>query len=318
MNENARRGLEKEVLKPILYTDIFDYPLTFQEVYKFLEVESTPAKVKAWLDQAVEGGQLRLVDGFYSLAGRPHLAHKRRERQKVSEILWPQAIYYGRWIAALPFVRLVAVTGALAVDNPRDGVDDIDYLIVTRPGRLWLCRALIILLVRYGHKKGVQLCPNYLITENVLDFDDDFFTAREVLQMKPLYGQEVYLEIINRNAWVTRFFPQNAGLNLDKMDGKLSLRQRTFKKLGEITLAGWWGDLLEGRLQQIQISKHTNRARQMGVGDTVIFTPDVCKGHYDGHKDKTLTAYRQRLQRYFTQVNLPPPNGKVGDFEIKQ
>jgi hypothetical protein len=318
MNRNAYSGLEKEVLKPILYTDIFDYPLTFQEVYKFLEVETTPARVKAWLDQAVERGQLRLVDGFYSLADRPHLAVKRRERQKVSEVLWPRATYYGRWIAALPFVRLVAVTGALAVDNPRDGVDDIDYLIVTRPGRLWLCRALIILMVKYGHKKGVQLCPNYLITENVLDFDDDFFTAREVLQMKPLYGQQVYLEIINRNAWVARYFPQNDGLNLDKMNENLSQTQRTFKKLGEMTLGGWWGDLLESRLQKIQITKHTNRARQIGARDTVIFTPDVCKGHYDGHNDKTMTAYRQRIQRYITQADLPPPNGKVRDLEIKQ
>ena len=141
----------QEVLKPILYADIFDYPLTFDEIYRFLEFEARPENVRGLLNQAVENGQLAQVNGFYSLVDRSYLAATRHKRQKVSEVLWPQAVRYGRWVAALPFVRLVAVTGALAVDNPRDDWDDIDYLIVTQPARLWLCRALIILMVKYAH-----------------------------------------------------------------------------------------------------------------------------------------------------------------------
>ena len=33
---NVNGQLVEEVLKPILYADIFDYPLTFDEIYKFL------------------------------------------------------------------------------------------------------------------------------------------------------------------------------------------------------------------------------------------------------------------------------------------
>jgi hypothetical protein len=288
----------REVLKPIIYTDIFDYPLTAEEVHQFLEAEASLEEVNHWLGQAVDRGHLARRDGFYTLVDRSQLVNKRRERERASARLWPYATYYGRWIASLPFVKLVAVTGSLAVDNPRDGVDDIDYLIVTQAGRLWLCRAMIILLVRYGYRRGVSLCPNYLITENVLGFDKDFFTAREMLQMKPLYGRESYLKMRQINSWIINYFPQANGFNLEKLDDELSSSQQLFKGLGETTLGGGLGNLLEKWLQKFQITKHTRRAQEYGALDKVIFTADVCKGHYNSHSHKTMTAYQQRIEQY--------------------
>lgn len=289
----------QEVLKPILYADIFDYPLTFEEVYKFLEFEATSEEVKNLLAEAVERGEIILADGFYSLIDRPHLVTKRRERWRASQSLWPKAIHYGRWIATIPFVRLVAVTGSLAVDNPRDGVDDIDYLIVTDPGRLWLCRALIIIMVKYGHLRGAHLCPNYILTERVLYFEENnLFTAREMLQMIPLYGREFYLRMRETNNWVTHYLPQGKGLNLHRLNDQLSSGQSFLKRTSEFVLGGFLGHALEKVLQKIQITKHTNRARKYGALDKVVFTADMCKGHYDGHNQKTMKAYRQRVQAH--------------------
>lgn len=289
----------QEVLKPILYADIFDYPLTFEEIYKFLEFEATSEEVRGLLTEAVERGEITLADEFYSLVDRPHLATKRRERWLVSQLLWLKAVHYGRWIASLPFVRLVAVTGSLAVDNPRDGVDDIDYLIVTAPGRLWLCRALIIILVRYSRHRGANLCPNYILTEKALYFEENnLFTAREMVQMIPLYGRDSYLKMRQSNDWITHFLPQGTGLNLDRLNDRLSSIQSGLKRVSEFVLSGFLGHSLEKVLQKIQITKHTNRARKYGALDKVVFTPDMCKGHYDGHNQKTMKAYQQRVQAW--------------------
>jgi hypothetical protein len=302
---NVNGQLVEEVLKPILYADIFDYPLTFDEIYKFLEFKATRIEVKILLDRAVEKKEIIFVEQFYSLTDKPHLVAKRRERWVAAQTLWPKAIHYGSWVAALPFIRMVAVTGSLAVDNPRDGVDDIDYLIVTRPGRLWLCRALIILMVRYGHLRGVYLCPNYLLTENVLYFEENnLFTAREMLQMIPLYGREFYIKMREINAWVADYLPQGQGLNLEKLNDDLSPLQNFIKKAGEFILGGWPGDFLEKLLQKIQITKHTRRAAAWGVLDKVVFTADTCKGHYDGHNQKTMSAYQQRLQAHAVNGTL--------------
>jgi len=318
LNQKLTEEQAQAVLKPILYADIFDYPLTLEEVYKFVEFETTLEKIELLLGQAVDVGQLVKVNGFYSLSNRSHLAAKRQERKKASRVLWPRAIYYGRWLASLPFVRLVAITGALAVDNPSDGIDDIDYLIVTQPRRLWLCRAMIIMLVKYGHRRGVHLCPNYLITENVLDFEDDFFAAREMMQMQPLYGTDVYLSMSDANTWVTRYFPQGDSPKLDKLSDRLSPEQQFIKRVGESILRGFVGNILEFSLQKIQVTKHTKRAKRYGALDKVIFTADVCKGHYDGHNHKTMVAYQQRIKDYLVKDDLLQTNGRLRTFGLRK
>lgn len=286
-------------MKPILYADIFDFPLTFEEVYQYVEVKTSHDEVRWLLNEAIEAGFIERVHGYYSLPDRTYLVDKRRKRQIASEKLWVKAKHFGYWLAALPFVRMVAVTGSLAVDNPRDGVDDIDYLIVTRAGRLWFCRALIILMVRYGHLRGTHLCPNYLITENKLAFDSiDFFTAREMIQMKLIYGTEFYRKMWQINNWVIRYFPQGKGVDPDSSYDALSSGQQFIKKLGEFVFSGFLGNLLETWLQKYQVNKHTRLASQNGYRDTLVFTADVCKGHYDGHKHKTMRAYQQRAEKY--------------------
>jgi hypothetical protein len=170
---------------------------------------------------------------------------------------------------------------------------------------LWLCRALIILLVRLGRLRGVYLCPNYLLSENVLYFEDNnLFVAREMLQMIPLYGRAFYLKMRKINAWLTDYLPQGNSLNLEKVNDRLSPGQSLVKKVGEFLLGGRIGDGIEKILQKIQITKHTRRAAKSGALDQVIFTADMCKGHYNSHNQKTMSAYQQRLQTH-TNGNVP-------------
>lgn len=283
------------VLKPVLYTDIFDFPLTFEEIYQFLDCQASADQARLWLQQALEAGFLVCTGGYYSLPHRTELVATRQFRQQLAKKLWPQAVRYGLWMASLPFVEMVAVTGSLAVDNPRSSTEDIDFLIVTRPGRLWFCRALIILLVRLGRLRGTHLCPNYLISQNALEFEHGLYSARELLQMQPIYGQKTYAAIRQRNPWTGVYFPQSRNTDLPQAGQDLSRWQQAFKNASEFVFAGSIGDRLEEPLQHIQISKHRRQARERNSADTVVFNADICKGHYDSHGKVTLTRYQQRV-----------------------
>ena len=132
---------------------------------------------------------------------------------RLSRRLWEQAQFYADWIARLPFVRMVALTGSLAAGNAEDGAD-IDYLIVTEPGRLWSCRASILGVVYWAARRGVRLCPNYLLSENALALKDRSpYAARELVQMAPLYGLDTFYQMRTANPWVETYLPNAWGFS---------------------------------------------------------------------------------------------------------
>ncbi len=55
MGQKRGTDLIKELLKPIFYADIFDYPLTFAEIYQYLEIKATPEEIESLLAQALAG-----------------------------------------------------------------------------------------------------------------------------------------------------------------------------------------------------------------------------------------------------------------------
>lgn len=233
--------------------------------------------------------------GYYTLPGREAIVETRRRRAEVAARVWPRAVRYGRIIASLPFVRMVAVTGALAVDNVEPDAD-IDYLIVTEPGYLWLCRAWVILLVRLAARRGDILCPNYFLSERALVLRErNLFTAHELVQMVPLAGLAVYHRMRRLNAWVAHFLP-NAH-NPPQKPGIEPYTEpapwhpiRTLAETALRTPAGRW-------LERWEMDRKVRKFSAQTDGHVeAAFCADWCKGHFDSHGRRTLEAFARRLQ----------------------
>jgi len=283
--------VEEAVLRTVAYGDIFDAPLRPAEVHRYLErVPANRAEVEGAIDRLVPD-RLARVDGFVCLAGREPLAAVRRRRESVAAGLWPAALRCGRAVARLPWVRMVALTGALAMDNVDDGAD-VDLLIVTVPGRVWLCRTFVIQLVRIFRLRGIELCPNWLISEERLELADrDLHSARELTQMVPLAGPEVYRRMRVINRWTESVLPNAIGSprggSCADTGGSL------FGRLGEAAL----GARLGTRLESLVARRKIREIRRLG-GDSpeVVLDGHQCKGHVDGHGRRIADAYARRLQ----------------------
>ncbi|MBE0691410.1 MAG: hypothetical protein IH587_14925, partial [Anaerolineae bacterium] len=222
-------SLEDAILRTVLYADVFSFPLTLTEIHHFL-IAPSPVSLPRIEETLARSPRLQeslcCVDGFFMRVGREELAAIRRGRESASQSLWDTAHGYGRWMARVPFARMVALTGALAVRNAVDS-DDIDYLIVTRVGRVWMARAFTIVLVRLARLRGVQLCPNYVLADDaLLQERQDIFMAHEIAQMIPLYGRALYERMRRENGWVLEMMP-NA--------------QAAFYDGGEVDTGGGWG-----------------------------------------------------------------------------
>ena len=275
------------VFQTLAYADIFDYPLTASEVYRFLPLRrvSRQEVVRILQDET----HFTQLDGYFTLRGREPIVETRKRREEVAAQMWRKARRYGWIIASLPFVRMVAVTGSLAMNNTDEG-RDVDYLIVTAPGRLWTCRALSLLVARFARLEGVSLCPNYLITTNALEFDErSLYVAHELAQMIPLSGMDVYHEMLRRNEWMADYLPNAFTESATSQEGKeSSLLQKSLEVLFQLPFANWF--------EKWEMNRKIERlTREQSASLESYFSADVCKGHVDRHGENIVTALVARV-----------------------
>lgn len=297
--------ISNAIIHTIVYADIFDYPLTAKEVYIYLiNVKTTFIQTKFILDNFLVPNRVLKYENYYILPGRESIVATRVERSKIAKKLWLKAITYTSIISKLPFVRMVAITGSLAVSNPDKG-DDIDLFVVTEANRLWISRLSIILIKKLAKLLGIDLCPNFLITEQELLFrDQTIYTARELLQMVPLTGKTVYAKIYQINAWVKEFFPNSLKIPALYKLKDYEYHHSRVQKLLELFLCTRALDKVElwemrrtsAKLTRLSDSRAENK-----------FTMNCCKSHLDGYQKRTLNTYSQRLKEldqknYFNSV----------------
>ena len=218
---SPRTRVEEAILRTVIYADIFNFPLTHAELHHYLITETPVSQTQ--VEQALASSpflqrELNIQSLYIVCAGREELIPLRVQRDNASLKLWSLALDYGRALGRLPFVRMVALTGALAMRNAAAHDDDLDYVLVTAPGRVWLARAFAIVLVRLAKRRGIVVCPNYLLAESALaQQKQDLFVAHEVTQMIPLYGRALYERMRAQNHWVATISPTRLRLFMLKL-----------------------------------------------------------------------------------------------------
>lgn len=284
-------SITSAVLETLAYADVFDWAMTALEVHRYLPRAASAAEVQATIDDLCRIGDLERVGDLLTLRGRAGLVALRADRTAAARALWPAARWYARVVAGLPFVRMVAVTGSLAVDAVDAGAD-VDLLVVTTNGRLWLTRLLTMAVVRAGAVRGVQLCPNYFLAEGALEMDDrSLFTAHEIAQMRPITASPAYRELIRSNAWVRDYLPNaTPGAPLDPTPPQTRGR---LTRLAEAVLRSTVGTGLERWEMRRKIRRLSNESRSAETRYDEL----VCKGHTEAHGRQVLEEYEARLLR---------------------
>ena len=281
--------LRAAVMATVVYADLFDFPLKRTEVHRdLIGVAAAPWRTLHAIDALVVEGRLVVDRSYLTLPSRVGLADVRRARQERAYRLWPDARRVGGVLSQLPFVRMVAVTGSLAAGNPAEHAD-LDYLLVTAPGRLWTVRALAVALVRLARRGGIPVCPNYLLSTEALPLRHrDVFTAHELLQAVPLAGHTVYHQLLGANPWVADWLPHRYA---QAINGPIRASTVSpIQRLGESLLTRLPGD----RLETWEFKR--KQARLRPTVDSARFTPDVCEGHFGRSRQRTLHDFARHCE----------------------
>jgi len=294
--------LEPAILEALAYSDIFEYPLQLNELHRYLPVYASEEELMIALESLND--TLGKQDDFYFLVGRSEIVEIRKQREVRSKSLVPHAIRYGKILGALPFVRMVALTGSLAVMNVSNNAD-FDYMLVTEQGRVWTARAFALLLNRVANLCGHTLCPNLIVAETALEWSArDLYSARELCQMIPIAGLGVYKRLMKANEWAKDFLPNGSH---DFSRGKTATKvATTFQSFLELPLRSKLGDKFESWEMNRKIAKFS---KQAGFGEETVFNADVCQGNFSHHRKWTHDIFQQRLNNLGNDSPLPLEEG---------
>jgi hypothetical protein len=201
----VRAGL----LRTLAYFDVFNHPLDLSEVMRYADMPLSDEQVVIKLLQELTAQDIiEHHAGYWTFHDAVARVHRRELSAKRAHARFPQAERMTRRIASFPFVRAVFISGSLSKGcmSP-DG--DIDYFIITRPGRLWVARTLLILYKKlFLLNSRRDLCVNYFVdTEHLTVTDQDRYTALEVVTLIPLYGNGTTEAFFERNAWAFAHYP---------------------------------------------------------------------------------------------------------------
>jgi predicted nucleotidyltransferase len=214
--------LTKNIIATLAYYDVMEYSLTAFEVWKhFLAVENEVPREEATLPAIVEAlnmlvreGRVREDRGFYFLPDRTGLVDQRLSEGKVSIARLRRLRHLVVWLRFLPFVRMIGVTGSLAMEKG-EAESDWDLLVVLKRHFIFTGRAVITLFLhligkrRHGEKTRNRVCLNYFITDESLEIGTkDLYSAHEYRFLIPLFGWSVYRKFEMSNRWIVRFQPQ--------------------------------------------------------------------------------------------------------------
>ncbi len=290
--------MEKAVLKTLIYADIFDYPLKAWEIHKWLISKAIPLnKIEKTLKVLVKQKKIQNKKDFYFLKNRGRLVLERQKREVVSENHFKQVKFYCQFLKLIPWIKLVGVSGSLAIKNSKIS-DDIDLFIITSQNRLFLSRIFILLifeLLGKRRKRGEnvkkvagKLCTNILLEETSLaQHSSNIYLAHEVLQMKVLWEREgCYARFLEENEWAFRYLPNWSSSQIRSQKLK-KLNRKDNKNFDKLT------DFLEKIVKSFQLRYMGQILGKEKISDSSLyFLPE-------NKEQKILGEYKKRSKDLF-------------------
>ncbi len=299
-------SLKENILRTLLYYDIFNHPLSPEEIFRLLPQNSIRRKeFKKSLNEFFEkDSSVFFKDGYYFIGKNEDYVKLRNERENYSRKCWSTARFVTHIIKRFPFVRGVFVTGTLSKNSSAPG-SDLDFMVVTKANRLWICRTLLMLFKKIflfnSHK---YFCINYFISESSLEIEEkNIFTATEIVHIKSTFNTELMNRFLKANSWIKKYFPNySEDDNYFNSSGfKVNNRESFAVKIPEFLFSGKTGDRLDKFLREKTTRHWKKKYFQLDEKEREHMfksTINISKTHPGNMQKIILNKYRQRLENF--------------------
>lgn len=217
--------LKGAIVRTVAFFDMFDYPLTLEEIWRNINIKRELSEVMEELEKSsltpfIKGGKIENKNGFYFLPGRGEIVAERLGRYNAADRKFKRALLAAKIFKFIPWIKLIAVGNLMGAQNLRDE-SDIDLFIVTENKRLWLTRFFCVGAIKLlgwrprPNKSRDKICLSFFISEEAMDLSslalkktEDIYFIYWLAGLAPIYDQAgAYKKLIAANSWLKNYLP---------------------------------------------------------------------------------------------------------------
>lgn len=285
-------NLSQAILATLAYHDIFNYPLSPQELHTYLiKVKVPETSLNTQLSKLIKSKIIQEKKGYFTLKNRLNMIQTRQQRAKYSVVKLKKANIYAKLLGLIPTVNFVGISGALSMRNSTKN-DDIDLVIITKANTLWATRflsnALLFPVKRRpaSQKTNNRACLNLFLDESDLRIrTQNLYLAHEICQLKPIWQRNnAYSRLIKANKWIYSYLP-NWTPNAEGLKSNVGE-----KKNNNSLVISRLALVVEILLKKFQLFYMRNKISTEIVGDTQLFF------HPSDTQEWVLKEYNKRLK----------------------
>ena len=292
-----------ETLKTILYFSIFRYPLKMKEIHSYTnyaELAETENELQYLIDEKI----LTKVDDFYVYGSDLDSVIKRLRGNLYAKRAMRIAHKKAKFISKFPYVEAVGISGSLS-KGYYDLESDIDFFVITKPNKLWICRTILMLYKKIfllNSKKN--FCVNYFISSNQMEIEEkNRFTATELKTLIPMQGKVTFEEFYQSNSWLKTYFSKFESQTNEIPEVKKPVFSLALEAIFETRI----GTVTDSVLKVITLKKWKSKFRYMNQDDFKIAlktTKTVSKHHPSNFQKKVILSLNTKLEEVQSKYNV--------------
>src|SRR5262245_61823349 len=288
---------ELAIARSVIYASLFDYPITLDQLHRaLLESDQSAGEILAVYDgsQTLQH-MIDYRDGFFFPAGRIDLIAERKRREALSHAFLRRQERLLRLLCAIPYTRLVALSGGIAHLNLEPN-GDLDLFVITRGQRVWTVTVAVLLLAKLLHRRRV-VCANFVVADSHLALEQqDLFTANQVIHLRPLIGADLLEAFTAANPFVKRLYPNAACASTPPSPIMVGGRLFTAMKSVLEAILRVPSPLIEVICRRLYAAHLRRRAGSWQSPDQVQLRSDYLKLHTQSHRDRVMQRFSVALE----------------------
>lgn len=306
LNNFILSQIEDSIIKTLCWFDVFDYPLTKEEVWRYgLFIDPlSQSQVTEALERLLGQEKIASKENFFHLLGRAQIIAERKMRYNYADLKFKRALAVTKLFRFVPSVELVAI-GNLIGSHNLGAKGDIDLLVITRPGTIWATRFALTAIVKIlglrpsREKTENTICLSFYATSEALNFErianpEQLYFFYWLAFLTPIYDKVDFFERLQaENVWIKERLPN---FFVQKPSQIRTVRRRT------CLLADWLFAAvfpLEEKFKELELELLPAELRQIANTDSrVVINDRMLKFHANDRRLEFQEKYKECLRAF--------------------